>query len=294
MPEPDTSRDARATVTAHYARHDDLLARIEAALPQAGGDGRQASYAALHHLDQFHVGGPAATRLLADMAQVRDRRLLDIGCGIGGPARMLAAEFGCDVTGVDLTRAYCAVAQELSRRVGLAGRTRFVCASATTLPFAAASWDLVWTQHASMNIPDKAGLYAEVARVLRAGGRFVQHDIVAGPGGEPYFPVPWAGGGEGSFLLPAAGMRAALVDAGLAEVTWQDKTPDALAAIRKARAAGPAAAEAPGPHLVMGPEFDEMRRNLARSLEEGRVAVVRAIWRKPGRGRPTAGAAQAS
>jgi SAM-dependent methyltransferase len=270
------------TVTAHYARHGDLAERILATLPVTGGDPAKPDYAALHQLDQFHLGGPAATRELAGKAEVRGLPLLDLGCGIGGPSRMLAAEYGCDVTGLDLTEGYCAAARRLSRVVGLGERTRFVCASALDLPFAEGVWSMVWTQHAAMNIPDKARLYQEVARVLAPGGRFIMHDIVAGPGREPHFPVPWASTPAGSFLLPANEIHARLAGAGLVEDWWHDKTAESLTRIREARAAAASGEpEPPGPHLVMGPEFLEMRRNLARNLEEGRVGVIEAIWRKP-------------
>lgn len=273
---------AHSTVTAHYSRHVDLLPRLRAVLPEAGGDPDRPTYDALHVFDQFHLGGPTATRELAEHADLKDATLLDVGCGIGGPARMLAAEFGCDVTGIDLTESYVAAAHELGGWVGLRERTRFACASALHLPFADESWDTVITQHAIMNIPDKARMYAEVARVLKPGGRFVHHDIVAGTTREPYFPVPWASTPAGSFLLPASDVHERLREAGLEEVWWHDKTSEVIQAGRDARAAREAGTpEEPGPHLIMGEEFLTMRKNLGRNLEEGRVAVIQGIWRKP-------------
>lgn len=282
MSDSDASPSVDRAVTAHYARHDDLIERVRNALPAAGGAPDRPTYDALHHLDQFHLGGPMATRELAETAGLRGDRLLDLGCGIGGPSRMLAAEYDCDVTGLDLTERYCALARELSTWVSLHSRTRFVCASARALPFEDAAWPLVWSQHAAMNIPDKARMYREVARVLAPGGRFVMHDIVAGTHREPHFPVPWASEPGQSFLLPAGGIHALLTDAGLEEILWHDKTSHALTRVREARAAADAGEpEPPGPQLLMGPEFTRMRRNLARNLEEGRVAVIQAIWRKP-------------
>jgi SAM-dependent methyltransferase len=207
--------------------------------------------------------------------------VLDVGCGIGGPARMLAHAFGCDVTGLDLTHGYCRDAERLGRQVGLDGRTRFACAGAHALPVADASFAWVWTQHAAMNIPDKRAMYAEIARVLEPGGRLVLHDIVAGPGREPHFPVPWASTPDASFLLPARGVHELLTAAGLRERAWEDLTKAAVQRVQDARARMRAGEpEGIGPHLLQGEEFHAMRRNLARNLEEGRVGVVRAVFEK--------------
>lgn len=276
-PVPD---DARADVTAHYDRHGALTERIVTALREAGGDPTDAR--ALQPLDQFHLGGPEATRALAERVGIADTDVLDLGCGVGGPARMLAQDFGCTVAGLDLTESYCRTAAELSRLVGLAERTRFVCASAHVLPFADQAWPWVWTQHAAMNIPDKPRMYAEVARMLAPGGRFVLYDIVAGPVREPHFPVPWASAPSGSFLLPGNTIHAMIRAAGLRELLWHDKTAEAVQTVRDSRARRQAGAPEPlGPQTVMGPEFLQMRKNLARNLEEGRVGVVQAVFERP-------------
>jgi SAM-dependent methyltransferase len=275
--------DTHRAVTAHYSRHGDLTERILAAVAEAAADPERPTQEELAGFDQFHMRGREATRELAERADVAGATLLDVGCGIGGPARMLAAEFGCEVTGLDLTESYCLTAAELSRRVGLAGRTRFLCTSALHLPFADRTWPLAWTQHASMNVADKRAFYAEIARVLAPGGRLVLYDIIAGPVREPHFPVPWAAEPRASFLLPAPEMHARLTAAGLEEVVWHDATAEAVAQVRETRAKRERGEDlGPGPHRFMGDEFPEMMRNLARNLEEGRIALVQAVFRKPG------------
>jgi len=216
-------------VTAHYDRLGDLRPRVRKALAAAGGDPGAPDYAALHLLDQFHLGGAAATRGLADWAGLRDMSVLDIGCGIGGPARCLAQEYGCNVTGVDLTESYVRTARSLSAWTGLDAATRFTCASALALPLADAAWPVAFSQHAIMNIPDKRAFYAEAARVLAPGGLFVHHDIVAGPVRRPHFPVPWAETPAASFLVPVPALHGAIRAAGLVEIAWRDMSATALA-----------------------------------------------------------------
>lgn len=280
-PKRDPATATRRAVRAHYGRHDDLCARIRDALPAVGGAPERPSFDALHRLDQFHVGGPGATRELAEAAGLRDAAVLDLGCGIGGPARMLAQEYGCSVTGVDLTEANCATARKLSDWVGLHGHTRFVCASMDALPFAPGTWPWAWSQHAIMTVPDTPRVYAEVARVLQPGGIFVHHDIVAGRGGMPYFPVPWASEPAGSYLERPEVLHDQMEAAGLIPRVWTDLTEAVRArTIEKEAAREAGTPEPPGPHLVQGPGFETMRANLARNLREWRIGVIRGVWQR--------------
>ncbi len=273
---------ATDTVTRHYARAGSLARRL---LDIAHGLARDDRLTVddLAPLDQFHMRGAEATEEFAEMVRpVPGSLCVDLGCGIGGPARWLAAHCGVEVLGLDLTESYCRDAAALSDAVGLAARLRFACADAARLPLAEDSVDLVWTQHAAMNIPDKAAMYREVARVLKRGGRLALHDVMAGPAGPPVFPVPWASGPAGSFLLSSGEVRGLLAEAGLGELVWHDHTADALAWVHRRRAALQAGApRPPGPHLFLGESFKEMAGNLGRNLEEGRITVHMALLEKP-------------
>jgi SAM-dependent methyltransferase len=170
-----------------------LFDLLRTALQAQGKDLQRLTPADLALIDEFHVRGRQATAELAELAGARvGLRVLDAGSGLGGSARFLAVECGCSVMGVDLTPEYCETAGALSQLMALDGRTKFCCASAIGMPFRDSTFDLVWTEHAQMNISDKPGLYQEFHRVLRPGGRVAFHDILAGPGGPPHFPVPWA------------------------------------------------------------------------------------------------------
>ena len=269
-------------VSAHYTRPG-LGEAILQALREAGRDPAHLAWDDLAPVDQFHTRGRDATLELAALAGVReDDHVLDVGGGIGGPARTLAATVGCRVTVLDVTEDYCRIGEMLTRRTGLDGLVRFRTGDALAMPFDDASFDVAWTQHSSMNVAGKARLYEEIHRVVRGGGRLAMHEIVAGPGRQPlHFPVPWAFDPSISFLLPAAELRSLVAEVGFRELEWRDVTAATGDWLRQ-RAAATAAAAAPplGLHLLLGADFAASFRNLARNVEEGRVEVIEAVFER--------------
>lgn len=268
-------------LNAHYGSRN-LVDTIRAAL-RAGDIGTHPTIDDLAPLDQFHTGGRTATRQLADRAGLHaGQSVLDIGGGLGGPARTLASVYGCAVTVLDLTEAYCEAGADLTALTGLADRVTFRHGNALEMPFASGSFDVVWTQHATMNIDDKERLYAEAYRVLRLGGRLAFHEIMAGPVQPIRFPVPWARDPALSFLRPAEAVRSLLAAAGFVEVAWEDVTAWSRDWVRM-RSERPAP-DPPSPlgiHLLLGPDLREMSANSLRNLDERRVAIVRAVFDRP-------------
>ena len=172
---------------------DPLTTRILEALQESGRSIDELTYRDLIPVSELHNRGKQATVDLARLAEIQpEHHVLDLGCGIGGPARTLAAEFGCRVTGIDISDEFCTAAQSLNELVGLSGNISIRTADALALPFEDESFDIVWTQHASMNIADKQALFTEMHRVLRPGGKLALHDVMAGPVQPVHFPVPWA------------------------------------------------------------------------------------------------------
>ncbi|MGH6944730.1 MAG: class I SAM-dependent methyltransferase, partial [Geminicoccaceae bacterium] len=216
-------------VASHYGR-DGLVDAILDALQATGKDIDHLTIEALAPLDEFHVRGrPATAELAAGLKLARKMRVLDVGCGIGGASRYVAATCGCHVVGIDLTPEFCRSAALLAQMVGLGDRVEYRHGSALALPFENASFDAAYTQHVAMNIEDKAALYAEVVRVLKPGARFGIFDLLQGEGGDVVFPVPWARDASISFLVRPAELRALLEGAGFEVLSWRDTSAEGRA-----------------------------------------------------------------
>ncbi len=274
--------DDAQLVSQHYTRGD-LGAAILDALRAAGKDPEHLTTDDLAPVDQFHIGAKDATlELLRRAGLQRGAEVVDVGGGLGGPARTLASEADCRVTVLDLTESFLRAGELLTERTGLSDRVTFRHGNALDMPFADASFDAAWTQHSSMNIEDKERLYAEMHRVLRPGGRLAIHEIMAGPTQPIHFPVPWAREPEISFLRPPAAVRSTVAGVGFREVDWANVTEAALAFWRQ-RLAAAAAQATPFPvglHLILGPDLRPMAQNILRNLEEGRLEVIQGVFER--------------
>ena len=272
----------RDEIKAHYTRGG-LAETLLNALAAAGKDTQKLSLEDLAPIDEFHSRGREATQELAGLARLMpETRVLDLGCGLGGPARRLAKVFACRVTGLDLTPEYVEVANLLAERTGLQGRIAFVQGDACDLPFENARFDVVWSQHAAMNIPDKAALYGEAARVLKPGGRLALYDILAGEGGMPHFPVPWARDPAHSHLVSPEDLKALLDGAGFEVQHCRERSEEGhawftAASERFAEKGLPAL----GLHLLLGEElFLEMLDNIRRNFAESRIRLFEVLAAK--------------
>src|SRR4051794_27965474 len=231
----------RETVVANYAR-DGLVERI-LALALERADGAELTHDHLAIYDEFHMGGRFATSHVREALDAEpEHTILDVGSGIGGPARRLAAESGASVVGVDLTPQHVDGARLLSEQVGLADRTHFHLGDVTNVPFPDRSFDGAMMLFVGMNVPDKRALFAEVRRVLRDGARFVIYDPMLTGRGEPDYPMPWAATAEESCLVAASEYDEALTAVGF-EI---ERTTSLVDAVRELAAAQDRDGEAPG------------------------------------------------
>ena len=263
-----------ADVQSHYTRGG-LLESVLQAIRDAGHDPDALDPDALAPAEEFHTLGRPATIALAKAAGIgADDHVLDVGSGLGGPARLLARRYGCRVTGIDLTPELCEVAVELTRRVGLADRVEIRQGDALALPFDDASFDVAWTQHVSMNIEDKRGLFAGMRRVLKPGGRLAFFDVLAGPVQPIHLPVPWAEDASVSFLATPQETQSLLAEVGFSVRVWDDETEAAHASF--VRLAAAPSSPPLGLHLLI-PNLLTKGMTLARNLDEGRLVVIRGV-----------------
>jgi SAM-dependent methyltransferase len=273
------AEDIEQRVSRHYA-HGDLERAILDALAASGRDPDRLAPDDLAPVDEFHIGGRAATAaLMARLGIAPGAHVLDVGSGLGGAARYAAVACSCRVTGIDLTAEYVRVARVLARRVGLDDRVDFRQGSALDLPFPAASFGCAYMLHVGMNIADKAALFAGVRRVLRPGAVFGVYDVMGAGDGAPDFPVPWAAGAETSFLERPDRYRLLLEEADFTVEGVRDRRDFALEAFAAMRTRARGGPPPPlGLHLL-SPEAPLRFANMIAGVEAGVIAPVEIVCR---------------
>jgi ubiquinone/menaquinone biosynthesis C-methylase UbiE len=264
-------------VASHYT-HGSLESTILGGLTASGKDIDHLSIDDLANVDEFHLGRHEATVEFAkDLDLLDGMRLIDIGSGLGGPARYIASAYGCIVTGVDLTDEFVNVANALTARCGMAMQVSFRQASALALPFADESFDRATLIHVGMNIEDKAALFAEVRRVLKRGGRFGLYEIMQVRDGALPYPMPWAMTPETSFVRSPAAYRQLLKDAGFTVEFEQDRSALAIRFAQEMRASAENGGQALSLGALMGPRAAERMGNVSESVVGGLIAPIEMV-----------------
>jgi len=262
--------DAEATVREHYSG-DDLEARVLDALRDAGVDVDHLTVDDLSGLDQLHAGGVASTEHLLDVLGITAKsRLLDVGAGIGGPARVAAARTGCRVTGIDLSPDFVNVARSITARIGLTDQVRFDVGSATDMSYGDSAFDRAMLNHVGMNIAAKDRVFAEVRRVLEPAGRFAVYEQMRVGDGDLTFPLPWAEDESSSFVDTRERYAELLTAAGFRVELDEDRT---------AEAAGPPPPGALTPAPVFGEGFVERIGNNIAATMAGVLAPILVVAR---------------
>jgi ubiquinone/menaquinone biosynthesis C-methylase UbiE len=249
---------------------------IEQALIAAGKDLDHLQPADLAMLEDFHTMGRIATSQLVDLVGITsDDQVLDAGSGIGGTARFVADQRGCHVTAVDLTEEYCETARWLNRLVGLDERISVHQGDVTELPFADATFDVVFSQHVQMNIADKPRLYREARRVLVAGGRLALWDITIGKSSGLDYPLPWADQPQVSHLATPDELRGVVESAGFSIDHWNDLTDQAGALMQTLLTLPPS----PLGLQAFVTDFAQKAENLTAALSDGRLRAIQGVAR---------------
>jgi ubiquinone/menaquinone biosynthesis C-methylase UbiE len=273
--------DVNRLVEDHYTQGN-LFEQIITEIERTGVSRNSITLKDLAPFDQFHIGGIEVSRQLAKAAGLENNwKVLDVGCGIGGPCRMMAAEFDCMVTGIDLTTEYISTAIKLNDLPGLQMHCNFIRANALELPFENNSFDTVWTQHAQMNIPGKEKFYSEISRVLKKSGVFIYHDIFSIDKKNIYYPVPWADDASQSFLFTLTELRKILEQNHLLLKKNQDYSSQGISFFKSLlEKIGQPGKNQPGLAVIMGSSFPDKIRNMYKNLSEKKVTVASGICEK--------------
>lgn len=263
----------------HYlkeALYEDIVKRLE----EQGINLNKVKRADISGADEFHVRGAAVSKELANSINLHGATVLDVGCGLGGPCRMLADEYECKTTGIDLSNEYIRTAKKLSKLVNLADKTTFIQGDATILPFDDNTFDVVWTQHVQMNIPEKEKFYSEISRVLKPGGHVLYYDIFKKADGEINYPMPWASTADLSFLFEEIEMDTILKQFGLTKEQSNDQTQSGIeffnTLVAKLKEFGPPKM---GLNVLMGDTTKPKLMNLLGHLKNGELELKSGVYK---------------
>ena len=275
-----TMEQLKDQIERHYFRGN-LYESILEGVKQKNLDPGNIKRSDIEGVDEFHVRGSQVSKKIATYANITGLKALDIGCGIGGPARMLREEYHCDVTGIDINREYIETAQKLTALVGMKEGIAFIQGDATDLPFNDGSFDLVWTQHVQMNIQDKEKFYGEISRMLKTGGLFIHYEILSQGNGQIEYPVPWANDERISFLSAKEDLEKIIEAAGLKKIRAEDETAkgieffeNLLAGIKEK------GVPAIGLNLLMGDSTRLKITNLLNGLKNGSIELQSGLFMK--------------
>ncbi len=266
-------------VSTHY-QHGSLTKVIEEGFNRQGKAPSDISLDDMSVIDEFHIGGRQASKEFLDQLRLQERSLvLDVGCGLGGPARFVASQFGCLVSGIDLTHEYVDTGNVLSNWVGLDKKVILQQGSAMALPFPDGQFDAAYMMHVGMNIVDKKGLFAEVFNVLKPDGIFGIYDVMQVGSGEMQYPAPWAASKITSSLASPQDYQAGLKQAGFNILATRERRDFAIEFFEnmKRSMAETTADPVLGLHVLMGGDAKTKVANVLTSIKEGSIAPVEII-----------------
>lgn len=267
-------------ITSQYTR-ENLYESILKGLKNMGKDLDNITRNDIQGVDEFHVRGSEVSKKMATYAQIKGTQVLDVGCGIGGPARMLRTEYDCEVTGLDLNETYIETARKLTRLVGIRDGIEFVTGNALNLPFEAKHFDLVWTQHVQMNVEHKVSFYSEIYRVLRPKGKLIHYEILSKGSSKINYPVPWADEQSISFLVDREELEKIIESVGFKKIRTEDETMNGIEffenLLARIRTQGPPEV---GLNLLMGAQTKTKISNLLTGLQSGSLELQSGLFVK--------------
>ena len=199
--------------------------RINDQLSANGMQDRDLSPQELFGLDQFHLGGPEPiSQLLQQVSFPASASLLDLGSGLGGTSRLVAARTDATILGIDQEASFVAAADDLTKRCQLGDRISFQTGDITDLDTGGKRYDGAFLAHVQMNIADKQKLFSSIHRALKPGAPLLMWEVFSDAPEKLVYPLPWALESSESHLVSADAAKALLQQAGFTLTEWYDKT----------------------------------------------------------------------
>jgi len=260
----------------------DLYSRINQAMSDSGLNNKKLEIEDLFPIDQYHARGIGATKDLGKrMPITKNQKILDVGCGLGGPARYYAKEFKCHITGVDITPSFIEIGNNFNRLTSMSTMVDLYVGNGEKLEFEDEVFDGAYSQHVTMNISDRMKFFSEIYRVLKKGSFFAFTEHGLGPECDPIFPLPWADNQEMSFLLPLENTNAILKEIGFQKIKIIETGDKYIAGYEKLIQKQPKS-EKPtlGIHVIGGSSMHERSINSMRSIKENRTLPFEIVCEK--------------
>ncbi len=271
----DTMTD-QANISEYWDKGD-TPGRVRTALVKAGLTSDKVSLEEIAPIDHFHARGLPATIDLANRLPIKaGQHILDIGCGVGGPARYMANRFGCKVSGLDITPGFIEAGDELSKLTGMSEEVDLRVGDGVALPYQDQTFDGSYSQHVTMSVANRTGFFAEAYRVIKPGGFFGLSEHGLGSAGDPHYPLPWADRPEICFFVTRSETEQYLAEAGFERIEVVDTGQKYVDAYRELLA-GASTEEGPpalGPHVLGGDDMAERAANSTRCIEENRTRTA--------------------
>lgn len=269
-------------ISGHYL-HGNLMQAIQTSLTKLGKTIDSITIEDLAPVDEFHIGGRQATEnLLNQLDFAEQSHILDVGCGLGGAARLVAHKYNNRVTGIDLTEEFVTTGNALCAWVKLDEQVALHQGNATEMPFKDESFDGGYMLHVGMNIEDKKTLFNEVFRVLRQKSTFGVYDVMRTNDGDLTYPVPWATEESISRLATPEQYQQALISAGFDVSAKTIRRDFALEFFKRLREKTEASGGPPplGLHTLMGDSTAIKIKNMIDNIAAGYIAPVELIAQK--------------
>jgi ubiquinone/menaquinone biosynthesis C-methylase UbiE len=260
----------------------DIHSRIHLAMTKANLIDKKLEIEELFSIDQYHARGIAATFDLAKRMPIKkNQSILDIGCGLGGPARYYAKEFQCIITGIDITPSFIEIGNEFNKITSMSNKVKLKIGDGEILDFKNEIFDGAYSLHVTMNISDRKKFFSEAFRVLKKGSFFAFTEHGLGAEGNPIFPLPWADTEEMSYLMPLEQTILLLKEIGFSNIEIIETGEKYISGYEKlTKSSSEKNKPILGIHVIGGESMQARSVNSMKSIRENRTLPFEIVCKK--------------